>query len=114
MGRAFNSFATGNVSVSYEKSVKAKLPKLHVATLSPDVFAGSEGFEDVSTVQLFHAYRVYGLDKFELIRSLHGEAELPSDMPLTRADLWRWAQDHAIQAAVQARARHSLFRFVRT
>eukprot|EP00971_Amphidinium_carterae_P317441 6310956-Amphidinium_carterae.1 len=62
--RAFNAFATGNVSVSYEQQLKARLPSPpEVAVLSPDIFAGGEGFVDVDEVQVFHAYRVYGVDK---------------------------------------------------
>merc|ERR1711865_949367 len=96
--RAFNAFATGNVTVSFEESVKPRLPKLRVATLSPDIFAGTEGFEDPRTVQLFHAYKVYGAEKHALMRTLYGADDLPKDQPWTRAGLWGWAQDSAAQA----------------
>jgi len=111
--RAFNAFATGNVSVSFEAELRARLPPVRVVVLSPDVFAGTEGFADARDVQLFHAYRVYGQEKLRLVGTLYGATELPGASAGARKELWEWARDEAAQERVRAAVRAALQEYQR-
>eukprot|EP00927_Polykrikos_kofoidii_P072395 TRINITY_DN68514_c0_g1_i1.p1 TRINITY_DN68514_c0_g1~~TRINITY_DN68514_c0_g1_i1.p1 ORF type:complete len:547 (+),score=82.65 TRINITY_DN68514_c0_g1_i1:163-1803(+) len=111
--RAFNAFATGNVSVSFMASVKERLPQLQVAVLSPDVFAGTEGFDSVESVQVFHAYKLYGDEKLDFVRTLYGVDELSFSAVASPQHLSQWILDAAAQARVREASRNALKQFVK-
>lgn len=109
--RAFNAFATGNVSVSFETKTRSKFPTLEISVLSPDIYAGTEGFFDFNSVQVFHTYKIYGEEKLNLVGALYGAMELPQTAAGSRAKLWDWAQDPAIRARVHEQAQAMLRQF---
>eukprot|EP00747_Dinoflagellata_sp_TGD_P222099 gnl/TRDRNA2_/TRDRNA2_93852_c0_seq1.p1 gnl/TRDRNA2_/TRDRNA2_93852_c0~~gnl/TRDRNA2_/TRDRNA2_93852_c0_seq1.p1 ORF type:complete len:546 (-),score=89.07 gnl/TRDRNA2_/TRDRNA2_93852_c0_seq1:24-1661(-) len=103
--RSFNALATGNVSVSFQQEVFDQgLPKLSVAVLSPDVVAGPDGFADAAAVRLFHAYKVYGEQKLQLVHALYGAHDLPPGASASRGDLHSWAFDKEAQLRISRRA----------
>jgi len=100
--RAFNALATGNVSVSFMEEPRSKLPpRLRVAVLSPDEFAGSSGFANREEVRIFHAYKVYGDEKAALVDAMYGVDGLSEETRHSRELMWKWALSPDAQAAIR-------------